>query len=158
MYMESLRQEDGYHVLGGFDDVRIHAARYRLLHDHFYVPLAEFCYLRHASRSSTTRASRTLYSQAAGLTHFLIHYDGGRYRDSLVAYLVAVYTGRATLNTLSQLTGTSYAELDHQYREFMESGLANYAPPCCRGRPPWRLESRRGGGKITQRAATEGGR
>ena len=29
----------------------------------------------------------TLYSQSAGLTHFLIHYDHGRYRDALVAYL-----------------------------------------------------------------------
>ena len=27
---------------------------------------------------------RTLYSQAAGLTHFLIYYDDGRYRDALV--------------------------------------------------------------------------
>ena len=39
MYMESLRREDGYDVLGGFDDERMNAARYRLLHDHFYIPL-----------------------------------------------------------------------------------------------------------------------
>ncbi len=42
MYMESLRQEDGFYVLGGFDDQRLNAARYRLLHDKFYVPLDEF--------------------------------------------------------------------------------------------------------------------
>ena len=42
MYMESLRQEDGFYVLGGFDDERMHAAQYRLLNDKFYVPLAEF--------------------------------------------------------------------------------------------------------------------
>ena len=31
MFMESLRREDGYDVLGGFDDERLHAAQYRLL-------------------------------------------------------------------------------------------------------------------------------
>ena len=49
MYMESLREEDGYYVLGGFDDVRMHAARYRLLHDHFYVPLDEFVDIQHGT-------------------------------------------------------------------------------------------------------------
>ena len=28
------------------------------------------------------------------MTNFLIFYDGGRYRDALVAYLADVYTGR----------------------------------------------------------------
>ena len=27
------------------------------------------------------------------MTHFLVHDDGGRYRDALVAYLSAVYNG-----------------------------------------------------------------
>jgi hypothetical protein len=120
MYMESLRQEDGYHVLGGFDDPRLHAARYRLINDNFYVPLAEFCSYGMETLQQDRRIAM-LYSQAAGLTHFLIHYDGGRYRDQLVAYLVAVYNGQTTAGTLSQLTGTSYGDLDGQYRQFMES-------------------------------------
>ena len=62
----------------------------------------------------------TLYSQAAGLTHFLIYYDGGRYRDALVSYLSAVYSGRDDHDTLAKLTGTDYGELDKQYREFLE--------------------------------------
>jgi hypothetical protein len=61
----------------------------------------------------------TLYSQAAGLAHFLIHYDGGRYRDALVAYLVAVYTGRATPTALAELTGVPFNVLDQQYRQFL---------------------------------------
>ena len=121
MYMESLREEDGYHVLGGFDDVRMEDAQYRLLNDSFYVPLSEFAgygvdQLQHDERIAT------LYTQAAGLTHFLIHYDRGRYRDALVAYLAAVYSGQADLNTLARLTATPYSELDRQYREFMERG------------------------------------
>jgi hypothetical protein len=121
LYMEALREEDGYHVLGGFDDVRMSDARYRLLEDDFYVPLAQFTRL---SMDDVKRHERiaTLYSQAAGLAHFLIHYDHGRYRDALAAYLSAVYSARDNPDTLAQLTGTSYAELDRQYRQFMEQG------------------------------------
>ena len=121
MYMESLREEDGFHVLGGFKDLRMQAAQYRLLNDDFYVPFAEFCGQGMAQIQADERIA-TLYSQAAGMTHFLIHHDGGRYRDALVAYLATVYSGRDGPNTLSQMTGVSNAELDRQYRRFMETG------------------------------------
>ncbi len=71
----------------------MHAARYRLLHDEFYVPLAEFTGYGMEQIQNDPRIA-TLYSQAAGLANFLVYYDGGRYRDALVAYLVAVYAGR----------------------------------------------------------------
>jgi hypothetical protein len=122
MYMESLRQEDGFYVLGGFDDERMHAARYRLLHDKFYVPLAEFAGYGRERLQKDPRIA-TLYSQAAGLANFLVYYDGGRYRDVMVAYLVAVYTGRDQSDTLPKLTGVSYNDLDKQYRRYMEGGL-----------------------------------
>lgn len=120
MYMETLRREDGFLVLGGFDDARILAARYRLLNDRFYVPLAEFAAFGLQKLQSDPRIG-TLYSQAAGLTQFLVHYDGGRYRDALVAYLSAVYSGADSPTLLAKLTGTSFAELDRQYREYLES-------------------------------------
>jgi hypothetical protein len=121
MYMETLRREDGFLVLGGFDDARILAARYRLLHDNFYVPLAEFSSFGLQKLQADPRIS-TLYSQAAGLTQFLVHYDGGRYRDALVAYLSAVYSRADTPVILAQLTGTSFTDLDQQYREYIKSG------------------------------------
>lgn len=121
MFMESFREEDGYCTLGGFDDERMVAARYRLLHDDFYVPLSEFCGYG-MQRLQTDRRIATLYSQAAGLTHFLVFYEGGRYRDALIGYLSAVYSGRADSSTLARLTGVPYATLDRQYREFMERG------------------------------------
>jgi len=121
MYMETLRREDGFLVLGGFDDVRMVAARHRLLVDDFYVPLSEFVSYGMERFQSDKRIS-TLYSQAAGLANFLVHYDGGRYRDALVAYLAAVYTGRDTPMTLPQLAGSSFADLDKQYRQFIASG------------------------------------
>jgi hypothetical protein len=121
MYMETLRRENGFLVLGGFDDARMLAARYRLLVDNFYVPLSEFSSYGLQKLQADKRIS-TLYSQAAGLTQFLVHYDGGRYRDALVAYLSAVYSGADTPVILAQLTGASFAELDKQYREYIQSG------------------------------------
>jgi hypothetical protein len=121
MYMETLRDEDGFHVLGGFDDVRMRGAQYRLLKEDFYVPLADLVAYGFPKLQADKRIV-ALYGQAAGLTSFLIHYEGGRYRDALVAYLKAVYSGRDDSGTLSQLAGVGYAELDRQYRKFMESG------------------------------------
>ncbi|MEA1951495.1 MAG: DUF1570 domain-containing protein, partial [Planctomycetota bacterium] len=122
-YMESLRKEDGNNgdgqfVLGGFDDIRMKAARYRLLKDDFYVPLAEFCGYGMRQIQADPRIA-TLYSQMAGLTNFLVYYDGGRYRDALVAYLRAVYNGSQNRAMLFELTGTPPETLDRQYREFM---------------------------------------
>lgn len=124
MYMESLRQEDGFYVLGGFEDERLHAAQYRLLVDKFYVPLQQFCGFGMTKLQSDPRI-RTLYSQAAGLANFLVAYDGGRYRDALVTYLRAVYSGHDDADTLAKLTAARYSELDRQYHEFIERGTAN---------------------------------
>jgi hypothetical protein len=119
MYMESLHEEDGFYVLGGADDLRMQAAQFRLLNDNFYVPLADFTAMGMTQIQADKRIA-TLYSQAAGLTHFLVHGQKGRYRDALVSYLAAIYSGQANAGTLARLTGASYEDLDRQYRQFME--------------------------------------
>jgi len=126
MYMESLRKEDNWNVLGGFDDARMVAARYRLLNDNFYVPLREFVGYG-MTRIQNDKRIATLYSQAAGLMQFLIYYDDGRYRDAVVSYLKEIYSGRDSRTTLARLTGTSYAELDRQYRQFMKNAVTKPA-------------------------------
>jgi hypothetical protein len=123
MYMETLHREDAYYVLGGADDVRLHAACYRVLNDNFYIPLAEVVGYGMEQIQGDKRIGM-LYSEFAGLTHFLVYYDNGRYRDALVAYLSAVYSGQADTHTLAQLTGTSYDALDKQYRKFVEEVAA----------------------------------
>ncbi|MCC6126884.1 MAG: DUF1570 domain-containing protein [Pirellulales bacterium] len=124
LYMESLQVRDGFYELGGFDDQRMIAARYRLLNDRFYVPLSELAGYGMEKIQKDPRIA-TLYSQAAGLTHFLIHYDRGRYRDALVSYLSAVYSAQDTEHTLPKLTGAKFEELDQQYKEFMAKGDGN---------------------------------
>ena len=122
MLMESLHQEGDYWVIGGFQDERMRTAQVRLLRDKFYVPLDEFTSYTRQRFQGDPRIG-TFYTQAAGLTHFLAFYDGGRYRDALMGFLVALYTGKDDHETLSKLTGESYKSLDAKYREFLTQNL-----------------------------------
>src|SRR5581483_5518106 len=121
-YMETLTQHDGgYWTVGGLNAGRMPAARKRALDDHFYVPLAKLVEyggdrLRHDPQIAP------IYSQSAGLTTFLMHHDHGRYREALLGYLEAVYSGRAIPTTLSRQTGQGSETLDTQYAEFLNSG------------------------------------
>jgi hypothetical protein len=126
-YMESLQQHDGYWTLGGSNAGRMPAARHRLLVDKFYVPLADLVQLSMESLQQDDQIAM-LYSQSAGLADFLMHADGGRYRDALARYLTAIYTGRAAPRTLAETTGTDYETLDRQYRAFMSEGEAVAGP------------------------------
>jgi hypothetical protein len=126
-YMESLQVHDGYCTLGGANAGRMPAARHRLLVDNFYVPFDELARIGMEALQHDERIAM-LYSQSAGLADFLMHADGGRYRDALAQYLVAVYAGRATPATLSQLAGASYEELDRRYRAFLSAGETAAAP------------------------------
>jgi len=122
-YMESLvPRADGW-TLGGRESIRFQNGQYHLVNDGFYVPLAEFVTIDMNELQRDPRIAM-IYAQSAGLAHFLMHYQDGRYRDALVEYLQAIYTNRDRADTLSELTGASYAELDRQYREFMLEGLA----------------------------------
>lgn len=120
-YMESFEEHDDYDTVGGgVECPRLNAAAVRLLRDNFYVPLAELTRfgindLKHDPRIAM------LYSQSAGLAHFLMHYQDGRYRDAALAYLSAIYSGDDDPATLADLTGKSYEELDGEYRDFLKS-------------------------------------
>ena len=62
-----------------------------------------------------------LHSQAAGLSAFLMHAENGRYREPLVRYLKAVYSGRDSGKTLPDTAGHSFDELDAAYRRYVQS-------------------------------------
>ncbi|HEX4150158.1 MAG TPA: hypothetical protein VHY20_14260, partial [Pirellulales bacterium] len=119
-FMESLAERDDFCVLGGTEAVRFSAARHRLLVDHFYVPLAELIGLGVEGLQSDERIRR-LYTEASGLTYFLVFDEGGRFRDALVDYLTAIYTGRDRPHTLAELTASSNSQLDADYRAFLQA-------------------------------------
>lgn len=121
-YMESLTPSaDGrYATLGEPDAGRLPAARQGLLADQFYVPLAELTAMSMADLQAHADIAK-IYSQSAGLVTFFLHAEEGRYRQAFVDYLRAIYDGRADENTLARLTGRSYADLDEEYRKWMQS-------------------------------------
>ncbi len=118
MYLESLRERDGYCTLGGIDANRLQYARYRTLNQGFYLPLEQLAAL--GRRALQQHADiRLLYSEAAGLAAFLLDYERGRYRRLLTDYLQAVYQGRDNAQTLGTLASVPLSNLDRQYREFL---------------------------------------
>ncbi len=127
-YFESLTEHSEpsvgrFFTIGTPDEGRLPAARHRRLVDDYYVPLAELSALGLSDWQRRKDIAR-LYSQSAGLATFLIHGREGEYRPALVKLLKLIYTGRDKSNSLQELTGRSFAELDRQYREYLE-GLAS---------------------------------
>lgn len=118
-FMESYQPGKGLATLGGGDALRLDNARIRLLRDQFYLPLAELCGLGMADLQRHDDI-KLLYSQASGLTYFLMFADEGRYRQALVDYLATVYANRDQRETLAELAGTSYRNLDEQYKKFIQ--------------------------------------
>lgn len=99
---------------------RLPAAVHRRLVDEYYVPLAELSAMGIDDFQRRSDLPR-LYSQSAGLAAFFMHYKGGTYRQPLVNMLQLLYAGRDQVDTLENLTGQSFAELDRQYRSYLES-------------------------------------
>ena len=119
LYMETFRREGDTFVLGGLGDVRMQAARYHVEKKDFYVPFDKLVRMGVQDVQGHAEIAK-LYSQIAGMTSFLIHYEDGRYRDALVRCLVATYDGSQDPDLLARTTGTDYAELDKQYQAYMK--------------------------------------
>jgi hypothetical protein len=66
-----------------------------------------------------------LYTQAAGFTHFLMHYEDGLYRDDLITLLAAIYRpdGDYILQepSLARIAEVTHDAFDQQYRTHMQN-------------------------------------
>jgi hypothetical protein len=117
-YLESLAPTAYGWTLGGRDAGRAAAARERLVNDGFYVPLEELCGFGRAELQADERLP-AIYSQISGLADFFMNGADGRYREAFVEYLVRIYTGSVSSDTLARLCGAGHAELDDAYRRHM---------------------------------------
>ena len=119
MYMETLRSEGDYYVVGGSDDIRFDNAMEEALDSKFYVPMELLVEMGRPHFQSSSKIQE-LYSQSAGLAHFFMHADDGAYRDATVNYLRLVYEDKDEPNTLKVLTKKSYAKLDELYLNYLK--------------------------------------
>ncbi|MFM2093854.1 MAG: hypothetical protein RIS70_978 [Planctomycetota bacterium] len=119
LYMESLSRHPGYVTVGGIDADRLQFARYRTLRDDFYLPLEQLSGLSRDALQKHPDISK-IYGEAAGLAHFFIDYEAGKYRSAFFKFLSDLYLGHADADTLQRRTGRSYAELDAEYRKFLQ--------------------------------------
>lgn len=108
-----------YYTIGELTKGRLPSAR-RQLKENSSVPLAELTRLGKEELQQPANIARR-YSQSCGLAAFLIDGEQGRYREPLVRYLQAIYTGHDSVQTLVETTGASYSELDAAYRRYLES-------------------------------------
>jgi hypothetical protein len=116
-YMESFRERGDSVELGSWDTARMQRARQRR---HSFIPLEKLLALDRSDFEGND--VKVLYAQSACLAHFLMHYDGGRYREALVNYLSEVYLGQANFQTLEDLLNVDYVTLQRQFREHVERG------------------------------------
>jgi hypothetical protein len=57
-----------------------------------------------------------------------MHCQNGKYRPVFLKFLQDIYTGRDKPTTLLDVTGQSFAELDHQYRQYVEEAWGKNSP------------------------------
>ena len=120
MFMETFRIEENHYVIGDNSDVRLEAAR-RHKHEHnFYVPFERLVRFDRNSFQLYPEMQR-LYSQTAGVTHFLMLAENGRYRDGVVQLLRLLYVGTDRFDSLVRLTGGSFQQLDEEYDRFLKA-------------------------------------
>jgi Protein of unknown function (DUF1570) len=135
-YMESYHSENGQSVVGDPKHPRIVAARHRVIADKYYIPLERFSEMGMTAFQSSREISKN-YSQAAGLAHFFMLFEGGRYRDALTEHLSEIYRAgprqRQAVHSLSDLTGLPFGQLDQQYENYMRD-LPSQIPQAAVGR------------------------
>ncbi len=126
MYMESLWQGNYFWTLGGWESPRLQASRYRALRDGYWVPWDT---LRAGGMDDWKKDSdiAKLYTQAAGLTHFMLDATKGpaaehsliknEMREAFFRALVAVYQGQSGADELTNLLGDEH--LHARYKDFL---------------------------------------
>ena len=118
LYMESLAQHAGYWTAGGCEADRLQFARYRVMTGSLDLPLARISALSREEIQASDDIGR-IYTQAAGLAHFLIDGESGKHRAAVVDLLTAIYRGEDKLDSLATFTGHPLPKLDEAYRGFL---------------------------------------
>jgi hypothetical protein len=130
-YLESFKPKHRGGMVGDPKHLRIDWARKFLVDEGFQIPLEKFCAMTQRDfqcadlPNGPARVDKLQhhYAQAAGVTHFFMHYQDGKYRDAFITYLSQIYSAdqriRRNNATLAELTDVSFQNLDSQYADYM---------------------------------------
>jgi len=113
MFMESLREQGAVTTVGGVDAQRLQFARLRFHRERFYLPFQELQQLDRRELQTHPDLPR-LYSQAAGVCHFLM---SGPQRAGLIEFLQAFYSKHGNPDFATQVLDP--IELDKAYRAWL---------------------------------------
>ncbi|MHC4956461.1 MAG: hypothetical protein ACYTGZ_21680 [Planctomycetota bacterium] len=79
-------------------------------------------------RPSLLSSSRIFYEQAGATCQFLYHAENGKYRDKLLDYVVAYYTGQKSKLDIKTAFGMSEAELGKKVEAFARQVSGGWRP------------------------------
>lgn len=133
-YLESFSDKDHGASLGDPRFDRFLAARYRFINDAYYLPIREMAPLGMQAFQSSEKLAWN-YQQAANFTKYLMEAEEGRYRDAVITHLSQIYSindlKRDDVDSIEELTGVPFEQLDAGYREFVkqQEELARSLPP-----------------------------
>jgi hypothetical protein len=120
LFMETLKIEKETYKIGDILADRLYSARvYRFERNH-RLPTQRLTAMSSTEIQSSANLQE-IYSQSATLVHWLMFADEGQHRTALFELLRRIYLGSARPETLSELTGLSFEELDARYVEFLKT-------------------------------------
>ena len=120
LFMETLQIEEEHYKIGDILADRLFAARIYQFERDYNMPIRKLTAMS-AAEVQSSGARQQIYSQSAAIFHWLMFAEQGAYRKALFELLCQTYSGTATPDTLSNLTGFSYEELDVKYLEFLRT-------------------------------------
>ena len=120
LFMETLKIEDKHYKVGDILANRLYSAMVYRFEQNHHLPIRQLTAMG-AAEIQLSEDLQPIYSQSATLVHWLMFAEAGRYRGALFELLRRTYCNEATPETLSELTGLSYEELDAKYVEFLKT-------------------------------------
>ena len=118
MYFESMVENKSYITLGGFDSRRMQFARRRCLKEQYFVPLKQLSSADQKEFQTHPDRAR-IYSQSAGVVHFLMNSENGQLQKPLSEFLKLCYQGKLKPGTFAKVIGKPFDELEKDYKKFL---------------------------------------
>jgi len=117
--MESIRPAPGGWTVGGRDAGRRPRARELARVGALPATLAEIAALGRGEFQTHPRLE-DLYAEVAALADFFLNESAGRYRDAFLDYCDRVYREAVDPDSLARLCGSTYPQLDREFRAALE--------------------------------------